>query len=110
LTAPGGAAQGGEQKKGPHRVAVAAAARAAAVKPATTRVQFKAATKVDEPLRPGAAVTAGLPPFGRRTAAKDVVKKCKPELNVEVRPCMHHQQKRLWALGLSQVVGAWVHA
>ena len=73
------AQQGPEQRKGPHRAAMAEAARAAAAKP-TQRVLFKAACRVEAPQRPGLDKPAPTI-LGRRAAP---VKKEAPEVDVEV--------------------------
>lgn len=73
------AQQGPEQRKGPHRAAMAEAARAAAAKP-TQRVLFKAACRVDAPQRPGLDKPVQ-PMLGRRRAP---AKKEDPDVDVEV--------------------------
>lgn len=68
-----------EQRRGPHRAAMAEAARAAAVKP-MQRVLFKAACRVDAPQRPGLDKPVQ-PILGRRRAP---AKKEDSEVDVEV--------------------------
>jgi hypothetical protein len=79
------AVQPGEQKKGPHKAAIAASeaakAEAKAAKP-PARVLFQAATKIDAPLRPGGPKPAPAP-YGRNQAK--IAKKDSPELDVKVR-------------------------
>ncbi|BDA49019.1 hypothetical protein COCOBI_13-1290 [Coccomyxa sp. Obi] len=82
--------EGSQQRKGPHRAAMAEAARAAAVKP-TQRVLFRAACRVDAPQRPGLDKPVQ-PILGRRRAP---AKKEDPEVDVEDK-LWRLRSKRAW--------------